>query len=847
MASLIYNHPRVAVATTIAAWALGCVAFSILNGTKNALSSLQSKICSLIPQFSSHIEAPQAALIEKVIQSVPPALALLEDIPNSVMNLDLDLRESSRGSSILSRPILTIRLLKEAPRGDQLARFEALPLHIKQKLYQFIWISQGAPVGDDRFAEKLLKGNIDVLFQKQPPFICERGDSLIDQMMESMRGQGDPSKSIQTLLKEHSYLTRAQFEETYKLLPLEVKNSLPAAAKPPYYGVGIQTDLHHRYGAHAIENGMRFRVYAPHASFVEVVILYEGRPTAQKRSMLRDAQGSWACNFLGVQEGCHYQYQISTRDGQILRKMDPISFQTVSVGNPVGDKTFRHESVIFNPLAHAWQDTAWVKRRATEAAIPKPINIYEMYPPSFKKRAGQSVEWEALADEMIPYCIGRYTHVELMGVLDYPNEKSMGYQVTSFFSPSHWMGEPQGLQRFVDKLHQAGIGVILDFIPNHFAVDPFSLNQFDGENLFERGSSEWGCPQFDLESSFVRNFLLSSTRHWVEQYHIDGIRVDAIDAILAGNRPGANLFLRDFNADIHAHYPGVLTIGEDSGGHPITQPIKEGGYGFDYQWGMGSMHHLLRGFLAKSDNNHSPRPFAQRPKVFKHLQTAIECHLNQKIIFALSHDEVSMMKNHFINKVPGDSWKKHAGVRQIIGFLATARGGKLTIMGTEFAQENEFSDMVEKSEEFPRHQMGNLAKSGVRTFNDAIYKFYLQTPAFWELDDAVGVPWKWVNRSDSENCVLSFLRMDNAGNRYLCVHNFRENAFQNYELKFLESKSLLGNVTQMEEVINSDRAEYGGSGLINSVVTMRKDSDTLLTQGCQIALPALSTLIFKLS
>jgi 1,4-alpha-glucan branching enzyme len=745
-------------------------------------------------------------------------------------------------TSFLGALNLRVAHLEALRTFQKTKNLEDLPVVLRHELYRIAWIVTRTPSGE-RLGELAVHQDLDLLFRPAPPFLYDRGESPLEQMIAFLEDLETPSlcqegqrRAFLRLIQSHPDLIHKQLKAVYKRLPQAVKDSLPSEARPPYYGRGIRADLHRQQGCTLHPNGALFRVYAPHAQKVEVVTLYNGCPGTRKE-MRQNGRGTWWCDFTGVQAGWHYEYHITTQEGKVLRKKDPFAFQGAL-----------RESIAFDPADYVWNDAEWQERRREQADQSKPLNIYELYPPCFKRPYGTPVNWKQLAEEVIGHCGNDYTHVELMGLLDHPDEASWGYQIISLFAPNHRMGSPRELQEFVDALHQAGIGVILDFIPNHFAVDSFGLAQFDGSALFEHPDAqrawlaEWTCWSFNMESEWVRNVLCSSLSHWLEYYHIDGVRFDAADYIAAGK--GGRTFLRDITTHLHRAYPGVLSIAESCNcPRPVTQPVAQGGLGFDYQWGMGWMHHILVRFLADHPHHH-PRAFEHRPFHYDNLIRALECHAHQKVVLSISHDEVSNLKNHLFEKMPGDEWQKFAGVRMLLGLLmCSPGGGKLSVMGSEFAQREELSLIIKERREFPRYEMAHIGQFGIRQFSRDLNQFYKKTPAFWA--NAKGEhQLLWVNRTDWQNCVISYLHKDAEGNRYVCVHHCRENGFAEYTLQFLESQEHLQQAHALREVLNSDRTSYGGSGRYQNEEPRAVRSVEGI-QECTISLPPLSTLVFR--
>jgi 1,4-alpha-glucan branching enzyme len=606
-------------------------------------------------------------------------------------------------------------------------------------------------------------------------------------------------------------------------------------------GQGTHYDLYSVLGAHLTEHqgcrGVKFAVWAPNAKLVAVVgdfNYWDGRLNPM-RSM--GVSGVWELFVPGLKEGEKYKFEVRTAEGHLKLKSDPYAHF-----NEVRPST---ASIVFDVDRYPWQDEAYLQRREEKRAAP--MAIYELHLGSWKHREGRFLGYRELAHELAHYCLEmNFTHVELMPISEHPLDESWGYQVTGFFAVTSRLGTPEDFQYFVDHLHRSGIGVILDWVPAHFPGDDFSLAQFDGSYLYEHGDPRkgfhphWNTYIFNYGRFEVRNFLLASALFWLDKMHIDGLRVDAVASMLYldyGRKEGEwianeyggkeNLeaieFLKHFNSIIHQRFPGVLTFAEESTSFTgVTHGLEYGGLGFDVKWNMGWMNDTLAYF--------------HKDPLYRHyhqgdLTFALIYAFSEKFILVLSHDEVVHGKGSLISKMPGDDWQKFANVRLLYGYMICQVGKKLLFMGGELGQWHEWNCKEEIAWSllaFDRHQQ--LQKC-IKDLN----ALYISCPALWEFDfDGRG--FEWVDFSDHQNCVLSYLRK--SSQQYLaCVHNFSPNYIPNYFIR-------LPNLKKVSEIFNSDSQEYGGSGKVNQCVSIALDAKGRPV-GMEIGLSPLATMVFE--
>lgn len=620
-----------------------------------------------------------------------------------------------------------------------------------------------------------------------------------------------------------------------------------------YFGEGDQHFLYNSFGAHLMKKngetvGVRFQVLAPNAARVKVVIKTD-EGTKQIPMQRSDQAGVWVLSQKGLKEGCVYEYSIETPSGEVLCKADPFAFQS--------ELRPKHGSVVVDTDEFAWSDQKWMESRAEKFGKGKnfPLNIYEVHLPSFLRGLSEEfLNYRELADILVRYCKKmHFTHIELLGLFEHPNDDSWGYQVSGYFSPTSRNGSLQDFQYFVNEMHKGQIGVLVDWVPFHFCTDEWSLGNFDGSPLYEdtdpfNGISpcEWGTNVFQVSKNDVRNFLISSALFSLDKLHLDGLRVDAVthlidmswgrDEFTSISPDGSSVnvdgisMLKKFNASVHQHFPGTLTCAENwVSDAPDTTPIKEGGYGFDRRWSWEGNE--IQRYLTKDD--------AQRKSSYFSLSNMDRLKTTHREIISISHDEVKTHDKSLFNKPPNPITleERFANARLYLTMQAFMPGdGILTFMGCEFAQKNawnhrtqlDFDDLFQQ----PHLQVSKLTR--------IVNTFYNSQPAFWSagLD---GSQFEWVDRTDHEHAIISYHRHDLQGHRFLVVHNFSTKAFEKYKLVFRECKPLK-NLKAMVEVLNTNSKIFGGTG------THMNDQQLKISEkksGVQIKIPSLSTVVFK--
>ena len=567
------------------------------------------------------------------------------------------------------------------------------------------------------------------------------------------------------------------------------------------------TQLYRTYGAHPAGQGWTFRVYAPNARDAALAGDFNGWQPAP----MQHQGGDWVLTVPDAQPGQCYKYVITGADGQVRWKADP--YGTYAQLRP--DTASR----LYDVSGFRWHDDVWRERRRETPLTDGPLNIYEVHPGSWRRdEDGGFLNYRQLADRLAPYVRDMgYNAVELLPVTEYPLDDSWGYQCVGYFAPTSRYGEPHDFMYLVDRLHRAGLAVILDWVPAHFCKDAHGLIDFDGTSLYEyadplkREHEGWGTRVFDFGKDDVRSFLLSSARWWMEEYHVDGLRVDAVASMLYLDygrtewRPNVhggheNLeaisFLQDLNRLAASMDPPALTAAEESTAWPkVTWPITDGGLGFGLKWNMGWMNDVCH--YLKMDPWF--RQFHHKDVTFSMMYA-----FSERFVLPLSHDEVVYMKGSLRGKMPGDDWRQLAGVRSFTAYMLAHPGKKLTFMGAELGQWHEW----DFKGQLDWYLLDNDACCRTHQCIRALNRFYKKSHPLWENDqDWDG--FQWLVADDNHNNVLVFLRRDRKGRELICVVNFSPEAHEGYRF------GVPGKL-YYEEVFNTDDAAWGGSGVCNT-------------------------------
>jgi 1,4-alpha-glucan branching enzyme len=591
--------------------------------------------------------------------------------------------------------------------------------------------------------------------------------------------------------------------------------------------------------------GVRFRVWAPNAERASVVGEFNRWDGRVHPMAALGASGVWELFVPGVPDGAPYKYEIRNRDsGAILTKADP--YATSFELRPAS------AARVTPPSRHAWGDAAWLAARAAWDWQHAPVSIYEVHAGSWRRHPdGRHCTYGELANRLIPYVrdLG-CTHIELLPLMEHPLDESWGYQSTGYFAPTCRHGSPDDLRAFIDACHQAGVGVILDWVPAHFPTDEFALARFDGTALYEHEDPrlgfhpDWGTHVFNYGRNEVRSFLLSSAHYWLAEFHADGLRVDAVASMLyldysrgpgqwLPNRYGGNEnleaieFLRALNEMVHREFPGALTLAEESTAWPmVSRPTYVGGLGFSMKWNMGWMNDTLA--YLRQDPVH--RRYHHDALTFGQLYA-----YSENFVLPLSHDEVVHGKGSLLDRMPGDAWQKFANLRLLLAYQTTAPGKKLGFMGNEFAHGREWDSGGELD-------WGLLDISwhrGVRRVTADLNRLYRSLPALHELDfEAQG--FRWIDCHDAENSVISFVRCARDGAFVVVALNFTPVPRHGYRLG-------VPRAGDYSELFNSDSRHYGGSDLGNSgLITAAPEPHMGFPASVALTLPPLAGLILAL-
>ncbi|MBE6838613.1 MAG: 1,4-alpha-glucan branching protein GlgB [Ruminococcus sp.] len=553
---------------------------------------------------------------------------------------------------------------------------------------------------------------------------------------------------------------------------------------------GSSLSAYEVFGAHPDDNGVRFTVYAPNAVSVAVIGDFNGWTDSL---MVRTDNGVWTSYVNGAKQGDLYKYRIKTADGEVFDRADPFAF--------FSEKRPDTASVVYDIGGYEWTDSDWVKKRSKNFSAP--LNIYEVHAGSWKKKSGEFMTYTELADELIPYTkeIGA-THIELLPITEHPFDGSWGYQSSGYFSATSRYGNPHGLMQFIDRCHAEEIGVILDFVPVHFVGDYFALAKFDGGYIYESDyddmrNSRWGTVLFDFTKPYVVSFLRSALEFWITEYHIDGIRFDAVSNMIYRNGEsncGINesgiWFLKYTNYTLSKRHPDVMLIAEDSSVFgKVTTPVEYGGLGFDYKWELGWMNNTLN-FLSLPPERRRGKSSA--------IDHSMSYFYNENYLLPLSHDEVVHGKKSLLEKMYGSNEEKLAQLRLLYLYMFSHPGKKLLFMGSELASHREWNEAAELEWE----NLSSPDGEEISRFVRELYRIYRSERALYECDFD-NRKFKWLDFS-GRNCAFSYTRYDNDGKRLFFVLNFSNEKIK-YNLNTDRAKGF-------EVLLDTDSKAFGGGG-----------------------------------
>jgi 1,4-alpha-glucan branching enzyme len=579
-----------------------------------------------------------------------------------------------------------------------------------------------------------------------------------------------------------------------------------------FFREGTHQRLWEVLGAHLTPEGCHFSVWAPNARDVSVIGDWNGWDGRVHPMQMRGESGVWELFVPGVKENAHYKFELHDQHGHLRVKSDPMAVY--------GQHGAATASLTFDLKRYRWSDGEWMQRRSQADLYHSPMSIYEVHPGSWKRNMNDGGRWlsyRELADDLIPYVKGLgFTHIELMGIAEHPFDGSWGYQVTGYYAPTSRFGNPDEFREFVDRCHQNGLGVILDWVPGHFPKDDHGLAKFDGSALYEHADPrqgehmDWGTLIFNYGRTEVKNFLVANALYWLDQFHIDGLRVDAVASMLyldysrnagewvpnyLGGRENldAIAFMRELNSVCYANHLGTTIIAEEStawGG--VSRPVSTGGLGFGFKWNMGWMNDSLR-YMQKEPVH---RKYHHGEASFSMIYA-----YDENFILVLSHDEVVHGKGSLINKMPGDRWQKFANLRMFLAWMWMHPGKKLLFMGGEFGQWNEWKHDAS----LDWHLFLGEEHSGLQRLVKDLNHLYTSRKALHAWDHEAG-GFFWLDANDAEGSVFAFARTSPDGDKVYVLVNATPVPRKGYRAGIADAGSY-------RELLNTDAPIYAGSGV----------------------------------
>ena len=629
-------------------------------------------------------------------------------------------------------------------------------------------------------------------------------------------------------------------DDPYRFLPTlgEMDLHLVNEGRHELLWTVLGSRVHHYRAATGDVSGAAFAVWAPGARGVRLEGDFNSWDGREHPMRQLGQSGVWELFVPGVGSGTGYKYVVLGADGQWREKADPMAAWAEV---PPATSSRVYES------SHTWGDEVWMTERRDKQPVGEAMSVYEVHLASWRKRHGAPLTWDQLIDELVPYVhdLG-FTHVELMPVMQHPFGGSWGYHVTSYFAPDSRFGDPDGFRRLVDAFHQHDIGVLLDWVPGHFATDEWALARFDGTPLYEdpnpqRGwHKEWGSHIFNFGRREVRNFLYANALYWLEEFHADGLRVDGVASMLyldyarsdgewSPNKDGGNenleavQFVQEMNATVYKRVPGATTIAEESTSWPgVTRPTDSDGLGFGFKWNMGWMHDTL---------DYLEREPVHRSWHHHDLTFGLTYAFTENFVLPLSHDEVVHGKGSLLRKMPGDRWQQLATLRAYLAFMWAHPGKQLIFMGAELGQESEWAE----SRELDWWLLDHPEHLGMHRLVKDLNAAYRSSPAIWSQENDAG-SFQWIDANDTSRNTFSFLRRGSGSPDLVCVSNFAAIPHADFRLG-------MPAAGEWHEVVNTDAGTYSGSGVGNlGSVTAHEGGESGQPAHATLVLPPLATL-----